>query len=454
MAKRRSRGARAGRHRPVHRLARWQRATGIVPLALLSAAWTVALTTGGLASASSEQALAEPPGIPDVPTTPFEVPASVHVGTELPPGVDPHAGPDGTLSTLSSDGIPTAAVMAYQHAEMLLDQADASCNLEWPLVAAIGRVESNHGRYGGNVLGADGVASPGIYGVPLDGSGGTTHVGDTDDGAYDDDRVYDRAVGPMQFVPATWDVVGVDADGDGSKNPQDIDDAALATAVYLCAGAGDLSAPADARTAVYRYNNSTSYVDLVMKIAEAYANGDYTMVPNDTPSPVVLTDEDHDYEQPRQPADGRSAGGGPAGKDRAEPVDGADPGDGGTDGPVDGEEPGDDGDTGDNNDGGGGGGNNNDGGGGGGNNGGGGGGGGGGIVDDTEDTVEETTTPLEEATAYCREAMADAGMSPGQIADSLGTCTDAYLAGGQAAADAAIEGIVAALEDVLGPLPG
>ena len=45
----------------------------------------------------------------------------------------------------------------------------------------------------------------------------------------------------MQFIPSTWSVVGVDADGDAQRNPQDIDDAALATAVYLCSGDDDLA---------------------------------------------------------------------------------------------------------------------------------------------------------------------------------------------------------------------
>ena len=64
---------------------------------------------------------------------------------------------------------------------------------------------------------------------------------DTDAGQYDNDTRFDRAVGPMQFIPSTWSVVGVDGDSDGTRNPQDIDDAALATAVYLCSGDDDLS---------------------------------------------------------------------------------------------------------------------------------------------------------------------------------------------------------------------
>ena len=86
----------------------------------------------------------------------------------------------------------------------------------------------------------------------------------------------------MQFIPSTWSVVGVDADSDGTRNPQDIDDAALATAVYLCSGDDDLAQTSGQRAAVYRYNHSAAYVDLVLAIMTAYLAGDYTSVPNGT----------------------------------------------------------------------------------------------------------------------------------------------------------------------------
>ena len=86
----------------------------------------------------------------------------------------------------------------------------------------------------------------------------------------------------MQFIPSTWAVVGVDADGDGLRNPQDIDDAALGTAVYLCSGTDDLGTDAGRRAAVYRYNHSQPYVDLVLAIMHAYLAGDFTSIPNGT----------------------------------------------------------------------------------------------------------------------------------------------------------------------------
>jgi membrane-bound lytic murein transglycosylase B len=50
-------------------------------------------------------------------------------------------------------------------------------------------------------------------------------------------------MGPMQFIPGTWRLFGVDGDGDGVADPQDVEDASAATAAYLCYGGRDLSHP-------------------------------------------------------------------------------------------------------------------------------------------------------------------------------------------------------------------
>ena len=262
---------------------RLQKASVLVPMATLIGAWGAVVTSSGLATADADV-------IPDVASNPFDQPATVQ-GT--PGGIDPRAGADGAVSTLSSNGIPSAALDAYRRAETLLNTSDKSCKLPWNLVAAIGRVESNHGRSNGNALTAGGLAQPGIYGVPLNGSG-VAKISDTDNGTLDNDTVWDRAVGPMQFIPGTWSNVGVDSDNDGKKNPQDIDDAATAAGVYLCAGSDDLSSDGGARSAVHRYNHSDSYVDLVMKISQAYGNGDFSQSPDGYPSSSVITSQSND----------------------------------------------------------------------------------------------------------------------------------------------------------------
>jgi membrane-bound lytic murein transglycosylase B len=111
---------------------------------------------------------------------------------------------------------------------------------------------------------------PGIYGPVLDGAGPFALIRDTDDGRMDRDVKYDRAVGPMQFLPASWDAVKRDGDRDGKVKVQDIDDAAMGAAVYLCAGAFDLRTAEGLRKRVYSYNRSDAYVALVLGLMEQY----------------------------------------------------------------------------------------------------------------------------------------------------------------------------------------
>ena len=267
---------------------RLQKATALVPLAVLSAAWTVNVT--GLGGTTADAA-------DTVPTAASadSAPATLPDGTPLPPAIGLNqpasvTGPTGDhiskqqagqiVSSAQDAGIPAAALAAYQRAATVIDSADKSCNLDWQLLAAIGRVESNHGRAEGNTLSSQGISTPGIFGPELNGRNGTSDVPDTDGGLVDGDTKFDRAVGPMQFIPSTWSIVSVDADGDGQRNPQDINDAALASAVYLCSGNADLSSLAGQRSAVYRYNHSASYVSTVLAVMQAYLAGDYTSVPN------------------------------------------------------------------------------------------------------------------------------------------------------------------------------
>ena len=291
------------------RLGRLQKATALVPLGLLSAAVTASLVgvSPTTVNASEEVEAPEVSALPDgssVPTEAIEAPASVSTGDVVAAGLR-GKNAQRVVATASNADIPSAALAAYQRAETVINEADKSCNITWQLVAAIGRVESDHGRYGGNVLDDEGVARPGIYGIALNGKRGTALIRDTDAGQFDKDTTFDRAIGPMQFIPSTWSVVGVDADGDGQRNPQDIDDAALGSAVYLCSGEDDLSTTAGQEKAVFRYNNSTEYVDLVLSIMDAYMSGDYTSVPTNTLAAATFA-PDPSYTPPKPPKPTRS----------------------------------------------------------------------------------------------------------------------------------------------------
>jgi membrane-bound lytic murein transglycosylase B len=167
-------------------------------------------------------------------------------------------------------GIPVVAVEAYGYAELVVGRTMPSCHLSWTTLAAIGKIESGHGSYNGSVLGADGVVQPPIYGLPLDGKGGRSLIRDTDQGTIDGDPTYDRAVGPMQFIPSTWQAYKVDADNNGVADPNDIDDASLTAADYLCQGGRDMSKADSWWDAILSYNAMRPYAQNVFEAANDY----------------------------------------------------------------------------------------------------------------------------------------------------------------------------------------
>ena len=196
------------------------------------------------------------------------------VPAPLPPALPPLAGApspgDATVSG-SGLGIPETVLAAYRAAATTVDRTAPGCRLTWPLVAGIGKVESGHAS--GGAVDADGTTRRPILGPQLTGTNGNAAIPDTDGGALDHDATWDRAVGPTQFIPSSWRTYGADGNGDGRADPDNVFDAGLATARYLCSSGGDL-ADADARhDAVFRYNHSEDYVATVLRWADAYASG-------------------------------------------------------------------------------------------------------------------------------------------------------------------------------------
>ncbi len=121
-------------------------------------------------------------------------------------------------------GIPAGYLAAYRAA------ADTCPGLRWTLLAAVGQVESGHGR-----------------------NNGPSSAG---------------AVGPMQFMPATFARYGVDGDGDGKADPWNYRDAIPTAARYLCAGGLDATSDG-VRRALFAYNHAQWYVDLVLRTEAA-----------------------------------------------------------------------------------------------------------------------------------------------------------------------------------------
>ncbi|HEU5031476.1 MAG TPA: lytic transglycosylase domain-containing protein [Spirillospora sp.] len=115
----------------------------------------------------------------------------------------------------------------------LYKQAATTCpGLSWTVLAAIGQVESDHGRNAG--------------------------------------RSSAGALGPMQFMPATWKSYGVDGDGDGKADIMNPYDAIPGAAKYLCAnGAG--RGGQQLYRAIWHYNHADWYVQKVLNLAKAYA---------------------------------------------------------------------------------------------------------------------------------------------------------------------------------------
>ncbi|MEY2453787.1 MAG: hypothetical protein QOD92_3361 [Acidimicrobiaceae bacterium] len=173
-------------------------------------------------------------------------------------------------ATVVGEDFALVALDAYWKAAQAMAGDDPDCGIPWWALAGITRSESRHGTYGGAKLLSNGDVDRVIVGIPLDGTNNTALIPDTDGGVYDGDPVYDRAVGPMQFIPSTWRRWARDGNGDRAQDPNNIYDAAAAAAHYLCAS-GPMRTDDDMRRGFFSYNHSDSYANTVLNYAKAYA---------------------------------------------------------------------------------------------------------------------------------------------------------------------------------------
>ena len=216
------------------RLTRWQKATALVPLALLSGAWTTSLTLTSSSRAPSHPARrAGSPTAPASPTRRSRPRPASRARVSIAPGVptgSAHAG----RRQRHRQRHPGGRALGLPAGRPVIDSADKGCHIDWtadrgdrPRRVQPRPVRRQHPR-------PPGVSRPGHLRHPAGRL--APHLEDQRHRRRPvrPRHPYDRAVGPMQFIPSTWSVIGVDGDNDGKRNPQDIDDAALATAVYLC----------------------------------------------------------------------------------------------------------------------------------------------------------------------------------------------------------------------------
>jgi hypothetical protein len=157
--------------------------------------------------------------------------------------------PAGNPSAYAVSDIPPEMLAIYQ-------KAAATCpGLSWSVLAAIGSVETDHGRS----------TLPG-------GHSGANFAG---------------AEGPMQLLPDTWAAYGADGDGDGVKDVYNPADAVFGAANYLCAnGAGD---PEKLHSAIWNYNHSEAYIDDVLARAARYSDA-ASLTPASATSAAALVD--------------------------------------------------------------------------------------------------------------------------------------------------------------------
>jgi membrane-bound lytic murein transglycosylase B len=153
--------------------------------------------------------------------------AALKAAAELARAQAAAAGPEST-GPVTALGIPAELARAYR------DAAPTCPGMDWTLLAAVGQVESGHGR-----------------------NNGPSSAG---------------AIGPMQFMPATFAAYGVDGDRDGTKDAWDPQDAVFTAARYLCAG-GAGTGPDGVRRALFTYNHAQWYVDLVLSAQKAIIAG-------------------------------------------------------------------------------------------------------------------------------------------------------------------------------------
>ncbi len=169
--------------------------------------------------------------------------------------------PVATPSTNTKHGAPVNAIDIPSDYMSQYREAANRCDLRWDTLAAIGQVESNHGRS----------TAPGVH-------SGTNEAG---------------AAGPMQFLPATWDTYRVDGNRDGRTDIYNPADAIHSAAEFLCRNGATRN---NNSRALHAYNPDAQYVKTVQNVAESLRSTAYVFpLPLEYAESNYLSNRHHDY---------------------------------------------------------------------------------------------------------------------------------------------------------------
>ena len=152
--------------------------------------------------------------------------------------------PDCAAPAAPSERPPPPSAPSPPPTSRSTSRPDSAYAVPWTVLAAIGAIESDHGRS----------TAPGVRsGV----------------------NAFGCCAGPMQFnlsngPPSTWQAYRVDGDADGDTDPYDPADAIASAAHYLARCSTD--ARGDLAAAVYGYNHSRAYVADVLARARTYSD--------------------------------------------------------------------------------------------------------------------------------------------------------------------------------------
>ena len=209
----------------------------------------------------------------ELPAVSVAAPRSARSAEPVEAGASrPQPDPAWVSRMAGATGIPVRALMAYAQAVLLLSAEQPGCRVGWTTLGGLGRIESAHGTLGGTHLLPDGRPAVPIIGPAIDGGPGLGAIPATPySTALDGDPQWAHAIGPMQFIPSTWQRWASDGDGDGRSDPNDMDDAAYAAARYLCASGADLTTATGWQRAIHSYNRSDAYTTQVLDTANRYA---------------------------------------------------------------------------------------------------------------------------------------------------------------------------------------